>query len=105
MMCQMPLTPAIASSILRVTWVSSSPGAAPDWVICTWTSGMSILGNLVIGSEWKLPIPRIISTRNVTTAGIGLRIDQAEMLILMALIRCLAGVVGFDRADLVAVAQ
>ncbi len=29
--CLMPLTPAIASSILLVTCTSSSEGAAPDW--------------------------------------------------------------------------
>src|SRR5262249_9083087 len=83
-MCQMPFTPAMASSTLRVTWVSSSPGAAPDWVIETWTIGMSMLGNRVIGSDMKLTMPRISNTRNVTIAGIGDRIDHAEMFSLIA---------------------
>ena len=35
MMCQIPGTPATASSIFLVTCVSSSDGAAPDCVIST----------------------------------------------------------------------
>src|SRR5689334_22435929 len=84
MTCQIPFTPAMASSILRVTWVSSSPGAAPDWVIDTWTIGISIFGMRVIGSDLKLNTPRITSTNEVTIAGIGDRIDHADMFILIA---------------------
>src|SRR5262249_13374281 len=55
-----------------------------DWVIETWTIGMSMLGNRVIGSDMKLTMPRISNTRNVTIAGIGERIDHAEMFSLIA---------------------
>ena len=55
-------------------------GAAPDWVISTWTIGMSMLGKRVIDIVRKLTRPRIVSTAKATTAGIGRRIDQAETL-------------------------
>ena len=45
MMCQTPLRLETASSTFFVTCNSSSLGAAPDWVISTWTIGMSMLGN------------------------------------------------------------
>src|SRR4029077_9022758 len=48
------------------------------------TIGMSMFGNLVIGRARKLKMPKITSTTKVTLAGIGLRIDQAEMLSLIA---------------------
>ena len=38
-----------------------------------------MFGNRVIGSCLKLTMPSTISTRNSTSAGTGLRIDQAEM--------------------------
>ena len=47
-MCQTPLTLETASSTFFVTCDSSSDGAAPDWVMTTWTIGMSMLGNRVI---------------------------------------------------------
>src|SRR5580692_11356878 len=41
---------------------------------------MSIFGNRVIDIVRKLMRPRIVKTPNATTAGMGLRIDQAETL-------------------------
>src|SRR6185437_7784499 len=79
-MCQTPLTLATASSTFFVTCDSSSEGAAPDWVISTWTIGMSILGKRVIDIVRKLTRPRIVRTTKATIAGMGLRIDQAETL-------------------------
>ena len=78
--CLTPCTPATESSTHFVTWVCNSDGAAPDWVIVTATIGMSMLGKRVIGRLRKLTSPRTIRTRNRTTDGRGLRIDQAEML-------------------------
>ena len=48
--CLTPLMPETASSTFFVICVSSSAGAAPDWVTATWTMGTSMLGNLVIGN-------------------------------------------------------
>ncbi len=48
-MCFTPDTLAIESSILRVTCVSSSAGAAPACVTVTDTTGTSTLGARVIG--------------------------------------------------------
>ena len=79
-MCQTPLTLATASSTFFVTCNSSSDGAAPDWVMSTWTIGMSMFGNRVIDMVRKLIRPRIVKTANATIAGMGLRIDQAETL-------------------------
>src|SRR6185437_2473408 len=79
-MCQTPLTLATASSTFFVTCDSSSEGAAPDWVMSTWTIGMSILGKRVIDIVRKLTRPRIVRTAKATIAGMGLRIDQAETL-------------------------
>ncbi len=78
MMCQTPLRLATASSTFLVTCDSSSDGAAPDWVICTCTIGMSMFGNRVIGIVRKLTMPSTVSTTKATIAGIGRRIDQAE---------------------------
>src|SRR5579863_973676 len=79
-MCQTPLTLATASSTFFVTCASSSDGAALDWVMSTWTIGMSILGKRVIDIERKLMTPSSVSTAKATMAGMGLRIDQAETL-------------------------
>src|SRR3984885_14728243 len=78
--CQTPLTLATASSTFFVTCDSSSDGAAPDWVMSTWTIGMSMFGNRVIDIVRKLIRPRIVNTANATTAGMGFRIRQAETL-------------------------
>src|SRR5208337_2126279 len=44
------------------------------------TIGMSMFGKRVIDIVRKLMTPRIVSTANATTAGMGRRIDQAETL-------------------------
>ena len=54
MMCQTPLTLETASSTFFVTCDSSSDGAAPDWVMSTWTIGMSMFGKRVIDIVRKL---------------------------------------------------
>ncbi len=51
MMSSTPSMPATASSISFVTCTSSSAGAAPLCVTVTATTGTSILGNRVMGSE------------------------------------------------------
>src|SRR5271166_1039061 len=79
-MCQTPLRLATESSTFFVTWDSSSAGAAPDWVMSTWTIGMSMLGNRVIDIVRKLTRPRMVRTAKATAAGMGRRIDQAETL-------------------------
>ncbi len=84
MMCQTPFRLETASSIFLVTWLSSSDGAAPDWVICTCTIGMSMFGKRVIDIVRKLTRPSTVKTTKPTIAGIGLRMDQAETLRRMA---------------------
>src|ERR1700704_4330192 len=79
-MCLTPTTPDAAFSTFLVTWVSSSLGAAPVWTIVIVTIGMSMLGIWVIGRVFRLTAPSAISTTKSTNDGIGLRIDQAEML-------------------------
>ncbi len=73
-----PVRPATASSISRVTCFSSSAGAAPLCVVVTATSGTSMLGNRVIGSELNDCQPSTISRQNARMGAIGLRMDQAE---------------------------
>ena len=77
--CFTPATLATASSTLRVTWVSSSAGAAPDWVIAMETMGTSTLGARVIGMLRNAATPSTSSTTNSTMAGIGRRIEAPEM--------------------------
>src|SRR5271166_4366127 len=79
-MCQTPLRLATESSTFFVTCDSSSAGAAPDWVISTRTTGMSMFGKRVIDIVRKLTMPSMARTARATTAGIGRRIDQAETL-------------------------
>ncbi|MET3890057.1 hypothetical protein ABIE41_001133 [Bosea sp. OAE506] len=71
---------ATASSTRLETWLSSSDGAAPDWVIVTETSGTSMLGKRVTGSFENDSRPSTQSTTKSRIAGTGLRIDQAEKL-------------------------
>ena len=78
--CFTPVTAATASSIFFVTCASSSPGAAPGWVTVMDTMGTSMLGVRVIGSMAKPTSPRIVSTANSTSGGIGLRMAAPEML-------------------------
>src|SRR4051794_9867107 len=79
-MCLTPAMPETESSILRVTCVSSSDGAAPDWVTLTETTGTSMLGNLVIGRLLNDTQPSATNTTNSTIDGTGYRIDRAETL-------------------------
>src|SRR4030081_10391 len=79
-MCLTPTTPATAFSTFFVTCVSNSLGAAPVWIMVMVTMGMSMLGICVIGRVFRLITPSTIRTTKNTNGGIGLRIDQAEML-------------------------
>src|SRR3977135_1597450 len=79
-MCLTPTTPAAAFSTFFVTCVSNSLGAAPVWMTVMVTMGMSMLGICVIGRVFRLTAPSTIRTTKNTNGGIGLRIDQAEML-------------------------
>ncbi len=79
LMCLTPATPATASSTFRVTWVSSSEGAAPDWVMVTAITGTSMLGARVMGMSRKASTPSTVSTANSTMDGIGRRIAAPEM--------------------------
>ena len=78
--CLTPETLDTASSTLRATCVSSSAGAAPDWVTVTEMIGTSMFGNLVIGRLLNDTQPSASSTTKSSTEGTGWRIDQAEML-------------------------
>ncbi len=79
-MCFTSPRPATASSTRRVTWVSSSDGAAPGCWTVTTTAGRSRSGVLLIRNPGKATSPARVSSTNSITVGIGLRIDQAEML-------------------------
>src|SRR5260221_8388358 len=79
-MCLTPTTPAAAFSTFFVTCASSSLGAAPVCVMVMVTTGMSMLGICVIGNVFRLTTPSTIRTTKSTNPGMGLRIDQAEML-------------------------
>src|SRR6202047_4320570 len=79
-MCLTPTTPAAAFSTFFVTCVSNSLGAAPVWATVMVTMGMSMLGICVIGSVFRLTTPSTNRTTKNTNGGMGLRIDQAEML-------------------------
>ena len=78
-MCLTLDRPASASSTGRVTWFSSSWGAAPLSVTVTTTAGKTTLGNCLMGSEAKLMTPAIVSATKSSVTGVGLRIAQAEM--------------------------
>ena len=56
-MCLTPSTPETPSSMVLVTWASSSDGAAPNCVTTTDTIGMSAFGSRVTGSFMKLIQP------------------------------------------------
>src|ERR1700687_2000485 len=79
-MCLTPTTPAAAFSTFFVTCVSNSLGAAPVWATVMVTMGTSMLGICVIGRVFRLTTPSTIRTTKNTNGGMGLRIDQAEML-------------------------
>ena len=75
-----PATPETASSTFLVTWLSSSPGAAPNCEIVTVMSGTSTFGMRVIGSLLKLMKPSATMAADMTMGVTGCRIDHAEIL-------------------------
>src|SRR3989338_5560307 len=94
LVCRTWPSPAIESSIRRVTWVSSSLGAAPGRTAVTTTIGRSTSGLLLIRIERKPAIPAMVSSRNSRMTGIGFLIDQDEMLRIRA-----SSASGSDGAD------
>src|SRR5580704_1161523 len=78
-MWRTPSTPETPSSIVFVTWASSSAGVAPNGVTTTDTTGISAFGRRVIGSLLKLVQPSSNRMIDMTIEGRGRRIDQAEM--------------------------
>jgi hypothetical protein len=80
-MCLMPCRVATAFSILRPTSVSICAGAAPGRVAVTVTVGRSMSMNCWMRIALKAIRPESVSITNSNTAGIGLRIDQAETFI------------------------
>src|SRR5437016_2246108 len=72
--------PETASSRVLVTCVSSSAGAAPNWVIVTEMTGTSTFGSCVIGSLANVRYPSATSAAHITIGGSGCRIDHAEKL-------------------------
>ncbi len=78
-MCRTPSTPETPSSIVLVTWDSSSEGAAPNCETATEITGMSALGSRVTASLVKLTHPSTRRMIEKTMDGSGFRIDHAEM--------------------------
>ena len=78
-MCRTPSTPETPSSMVLVTWDSSSAGAAPNCETATEITGISALGSRVTASLVKLTQPNTSRMIENTTEGSGLRIDHAEM--------------------------
>ena len=76
----MPLRLRTAASTRWVTWVSSSVGAAPGWVIWTIAAGNSISGSFCTSMRAKATTPARNNAAKMTSGGTGLRIDQADML-------------------------
>src|SRR5262249_31475982 len=103
-MWRTPSTPETPSSMVLVTWASSSAGAAPNWVTITDTRGMSALGRRVTASLVKLVQPRNSRMMENTAAGSGRRIDQAEPLSAIAP-RSLVELFGKDGLAQIAVVQ
>ncbi len=73
----MPLTVFTASSILSVTSVSISSGAAPGFRVVTTTVGKSTLGRRSTPSCVKEKAPTTVSIRMRTVANTGLRTHRA----------------------------
>src|SRR5213083_2648041 len=82
-MCLSPCTVAIEFSILRATSVSSCAGDAPGSDAVTVTVGRSMSGKFWIFIALKLISPVSVSMMKSSTAGIGLRMHQAETLNVM----------------------
>src|ERR1700733_3116384 len=78
-MWRTPSTPEMPSSIVLVTWDSSSAGAAPNCETATEITGISALGSRVTASLVKLTQPNTSRMIENTTEGSGLRIDHAEI--------------------------
>src|ERR1700752_214016 len=79
-MWRTPLTPETPSSMVLVTWASSSDGAAPNCDTATEITGMSADGSRVTASLVNDTQPSTSRMIEKTTEGSGLRIDQAEIL-------------------------
>jgi hypothetical protein len=79
-----PARPEIDPSTLRVIWLSISAGAALGWVTATVTIGNDRLGLALTGRRMKAAMPASVATTNRTMVGTGLRIAQADMLLIMA---------------------
>ena len=81
-MCLTPCSAATEFSILRATAVSSCAGAAPGSEAETMTIGRSMSGMFWIFMARKPMRPASVKSRNNRMAGIGLRIDQEDTLIM-----------------------
>src|SRR6476620_3836842 len=79
-MCLTPSTPETPSSMVLVTWASSSDGAAPNCDTATEITGMSADGSRVTASLVKDTQPSTSRMIEKTIDGSGLRIDHAEIL-------------------------
>src|SRR5438105_14070398 len=86
-MCFTPCSVATEFSILRATSVSSWPGDAPGSDAVTMTVGRSMSGNCWIFMPRKLITPASVSMMKSSTDGIGLRMHQAETLIMAPSLR------------------
>ena len=82
-MCFRPCSVATEFSILRATSVSSCDGDAPGSAAEIVTVGSSMSGKFCTFMLLKLYSPSRVSRMKSSTAGIGLRIDQAETLMFM----------------------
>ena len=76
-----PCKVATAFSSLRATSVSSWAGAAPGSVATTVMVGRSRSGKFCTFMALKLSTPAKVSMTNSISAGIGLRMDQADTFI------------------------
>ena len=68
-----------AASTRWVTCVSSSVGAAPGWAMMTIAPGKSMSGSLWTPIMRKETMPATVRPKNMTSGGIGFRMDQAEI--------------------------
>src|SRR5439155_21296439 len=93
-MCLTPCSVATWFSIRRATSVSSCEGEAPGSDAVTITVGRSMSGKFWIFIVLKLITPVSVSMMKSSTAGIGLRMHQAETFTFM--VASLAG--GYGRA-------
>ena len=84
-MCLRPCSGASAFSSLRATSVSSCEGATPGRLAVTEMVGTSRSGKFCTFMDPKAMKPATVSSTNSMTAGIGLRIDHEETLIMASL--------------------